>query len=80
MTAEKTFFKKLVKEYMVPDRLPLIAVSTFLAGYFFGENGVATFTLMLPLYFLFIIAGTWINFGAFSLSKPSTRKPTHIWR
>ena len=74
MTAEKTFFKKLVKEYMVPDRLPLIAVSTFLAGYFFGENGVATFTLMLPLYFLFIIAGTWINFGAFSLSMEAIGK------
>ncbi len=68
MNAEKTFFKQLVKEYMVPDRLPLIAISTFLAGYFFGENGLATFTLLLPLYFLFIIAGTWINFGAFSMS------------
>ena len=68
MNAEKTFFKQLVKEYMVPDRLPLIAVSTFLAGYFFGQNGVAVFTLLLPLYFLFIIAGTWINFGAFSMA------------
>lgn len=68
MNAEKTFFKQIVKEYMVPDRLPLIAISTFLAGYFFGKDGVATFTYLLPLYFLFIIAGTWINFGAFSLS------------
>lgn len=68
MNAEKTFFKQIVKEYMVPDRLPLIAINTFLAGYFFGQNGVATFTYLLPLYFLFIIAGTWVNFGAFSLS------------
>ena len=68
MNAEKTFFKKIVKEYMVPDRLPLIAINTFLAGYFFGQDGVATFTYLLPLYFLFIIAGTWINYGAFSLS------------
>ena len=68
MNAEKIFFKNIVKEYMVPDRLPLIAINTFLAGYFFGPNGVATFTYLLPLYFIFIIAGTWINFGAFSLS------------
>lgn len=74
MKAEKAFFKKIFKEYMLPDRFPLIAVSTFLAGYFFGEDGLAAFSFMLPIYFLFIVAGFAINFGAFSLAVDAVSK------
>ena len=31
MSLEKKYMDKLFKEYMLPDRFPLIAVSTFLA-------------------------------------------------
>lgn len=65
---------KLFKEYMLPDRFPLIAISTFLAGYFFGEDGLAAFSFMLPIYFLFIVAGFGINFGAFSLAVDAVSK------
>lgn len=74
MKAEKAFFKKIFKEYMLPDRFPLIAVSTFLAGYFFGEDGLAAFSFMLPIYFLFIVAGFGINFGAFTLAVDAVSK------
>ena len=74
MKAEKAFFKKIFKEYMLPDRFPLIAISTFLSGYFFGEDGLAAFSFMLPIYFLFIVAGFAINFGAFSLAVDAVSK------
>lgn len=68
MTTEKSFIKKIFSEYMLPDRFPLIFVNTFLAGYFFGEDGLCVFSLLLPIYYLFIVVGTWINFGAFSMT------------
>ena len=74
MSPEKKYMDKLFKEYMLPDRFPLIAVSTFLAGYFFGEDGLAAFSFMLPIYFLFIVAGFGINFGAFSLAVDAVSK------
>lgn len=74
MSLEKKYMDKLFKEYMLPDRFPLIAVNTFLAGYFFGEDGLAAFSFMLPIYFLFIVAGFGINFGAFSLAVEAVSK------
>ncbi len=74
MSPEKKYMDKLFKEYMLPDRFPLIAVSTFLSGYFFGEDGLAAFSFMLPIYFLFIVAGFGINFGAFSLAVEAVSK------
>ena len=71
MSDEKKFMDKLFKGYMLPDRFPLIAVNTFFAGYFFGEKGLAAFSFILPIYFLFIVAGFAINFGAFSLAVKS---------
>lgn len=68
MSDEKKFMDKLFKGYMLPDRFPLIAVNTFFAGYFFSENGLAAFSFILPIYFLFIVTGFAINFGAFSLA------------
>jgi Na+-driven multidrug efflux pump len=71
MSDEKKFMDKLFKGYMLPDRFPLIAVNTFFAGYFFSENGLAAFSFVLPIYFLFIVIGFAINFGAFSLAVKS---------
>ena len=71
MSDEKKYMDKLFKEFMLPDRFPLIAVNTFFAGYFFSENGLAAFSFVLPIYFLFIVAGFAINFGAFSLAVKS---------
>ena len=74
MSPEKKYMDKLFKEFMLPDRFPLIAISTFLAGYFFGEDGLAAFSFVLPIYFLFIVAGFGINFGAFSLAVDAVSK------
>lgn len=71
MTTAKSFIKKIFGEYMLPDRFPLIFVNTFLAGYFFGEEGLCVFALLLPIYYLFIVVGTWLNFGAFSMTMRS---------
>ncbi len=71
MADSKKYMDKLFKGFMLPDRFPLIAVNTFFAGYFFSENGLAAFSFILPIYFLFIVAGFAINFGAFSLTVKS---------
>lgn len=46
-----------------PDRIPLIVSNTILAGYFFGESGLAVVSLFMPIYFLFETFGYWINYG-----------------
>lgn len=71
MKSAKKYMDLLVKSYMIPDRLPLIAVSTYLAGYLFGENGMAVYGFFLPLYFLFTIVGFAINSGSLTLAMRS---------
>ena len=46
-----------------PDKIPLIVSNTILAGYFFGESGLAVVSLFMPIYFLFETFGYWINYG-----------------
>lgn len=46
-----------------PDKIPLIVSNTILAGYFFGESGLAVVSLFMPVYFLFETLGYWINYG-----------------
>lgn len=71
MKSAKSFMKKLYKEYMVPDRFPLIFVNTFFAGYFWGEDGLAVFGFLLPIYYLYVVVGYAVNFGAFSMTMDS---------
>ena len=63
-TPAKKYMDNLFKEFMVPDRLPVVMLNICLSSYFFGQDGLAIFSLLLPIYFLFTVTGTWINFGA----------------
>lgn len=61
---ERKYIQNLYKEYMFPpDKIPLIVGNTILAGYFFGESGLAVVSLFMPIYFLFETLGYWINYG-----------------
>ena len=71
MKAEQSFTKKVFEKYMLPDKFPLVAINTFIAGYFFGEEGLGIFAFLLPIYYLFVVIGTWVNFGAFTLTMRS---------
>lgn len=52
MKAEQSFTKKVFEKYMLPDKFPLVAINTFIAGYFFGEEGLGIFAFLLPIYYL----------------------------
>lgn len=67
MTTELKYVNNLYKNYMLPpDKIPLIVSNTILAGYFFGEEGLAVVSFLMPLFFLFETFGFWINYGAFT--------------
>ena len=69
MTNEQKYIKNLYKGYMIPpDKIPLIVSNTALAGYFFGEEGLAVVSFLMPVFFLFETIGFWINYGAFAKS------------
>lgn len=69
MTTELKYVNNLYKNYMLPpDKIPLIVSNTILAGYFFGEEGLAVVSFLMPLFFLFETFGFWINYGAFTKS------------
>lgn len=51
-----------------PDKIPLIVSNTVLAGYFFGKEGLAVVSFLMPLFFLFETFGFWINYGALTKS------------
>ena len=64
MQTEQKYIQNLYKGYMLPpDKIPLIVSNTILAGYFFGESGLAVVSLFMPIYFLFETLGYWINYG-----------------
>jgi len=64
MHTEQKYIQNLYKNYMFPpDRIPLIVSNTILAGYFFGESGLAVVSLFMPIYFIFETLGFWINYG-----------------
>lgn len=64
MNTEQKYIRNLYKSYMFPpDKIPLIVSNTILAGYFFGEAGLAVVSLFMPVYFLFETLGYWINYG-----------------
>ena len=64
MQTEQKYIQNLYKGYMFPpDKIPLIVSNTILAGYFFGESGLAVVSLFMPIYFLFETLGYWINYG-----------------
>lgn len=64
MHTEQKYIQNLYKNYMFPpDKIPLIVSNTILAGYFFGESGLAVVSLLMPIYFLFETLGFWINYG-----------------
>lgn len=64
MQTKQKFIQQLFKNYMFPpDKIPLLVSNTILAGYFFGEDGLAVVSLFMPIYFLFETAGYWINYG-----------------
>ena len=64
MQTEQKYIQNLYKGYMLPpDKIPLIVSNTILAGYFFGESGLAVVSLFMPIYFLFETFGYWINYG-----------------
>lgn len=64
MHTEQKYIQNLYKDYMFPpDRIPLIVSNTILAGYFFGESGLAIVSLFMPIYFLFETLGFGINYG-----------------
>lgn len=64
MHTEQKYISNLCKSYMFPpDKIPLIVSNTILAGYFFGESGLAVVSLFMPIYFLFETLGFWINYG-----------------
>ena len=61
---EQKYIQNLYKGYMFPpDKIPLIVSNTILAGYFFGESGLAVVSLFMPIYFLFEAFGYGINYG-----------------
>ena len=61
---EQKYIQNLYKGYMMPpDKIPLVVSNTILAGYFFGEAGLAVVSLFMPIYFLFETLGYWINYG-----------------
>lgn len=65
MTPDALYVKNLYKGYMIPpDKIPLIVSNTILAGYFFGDDGLAIVSFLMPLFFLFETIGFWINYGA----------------
>lgn len=69
MTTELKYVNNLYKNYMLPpDKIPLIVSNTILAGYFFGEEGLAVVSFLMPLFFLFETVGFWINYGALTKS------------
>ena len=69
MTTEQKYMKILFKGYMIPpDKIPLIVSNTVLAGYFFGDEGLAVVSFLMPVFFLFETFGFWINYGAFTKS------------
>ena len=69
MTTEQKYMKILFKGYMIPpDKIPLIVSNTVLAGYFFGDGGLAIVSFLMPVFFLFETFGFWINYGAFAKS------------
>ena len=64
MHTEQKYIRNLYKSYMFPpDKIPLIISNTTLAGFFFGESGLAVVSLFMPIYFLFETLGFWINYG-----------------
>lgn len=64
MNNEQKYIQNLYKSYMFPpDKIPLIVSNTILAGYFYGESGLAVVSLFMPVYFLFETLGYWINYG-----------------
>ncbi|MBQ6297052.1 MAG: hypothetical protein IJK81_05090 [Selenomonadaceae bacterium] len=64
MNTEQKYIQNLYKGYMMPpDKIPLVVSNTILAGYFFGESGLAVVSLFMPIYFLFETLGYWINYG-----------------
>ena len=75
MTTEQKYMKVLFKNYMLPpDKIPLIVSNTVLAGYFFGDGGLAVVSFLMPVFFLFETFGFWINYGAFAKSIESVSK------
>lgn len=78
MKAKQKYIQRLFKSYMFPpDKIPLLISNTILAGYFFGEDGLAVVTLFMPIYFLFETAGYWINYGGLikTLEEISNNQP-----
>ncbi len=75
MTTELKYMSQLYKGYMLPpDKIPLIVSNTVLAGYFFGDDGLAVVSFLMPIFFLFEGVGYWINCGAFAKSLESVSK------
>ena len=69
MTTEAKYMGSLFKKYMLPpDKIPLIVSNMILAGYFFGEEGLAVVSFLMPVFFLFETVGFWINYGALTKS------------
>lgn len=58
--------KAVFKRYIIPARLPLFTINMLLAGHYLGAEAMNVLTLLLPIYLLFNILGTWINVGAFT--------------
>ena len=78
MQTEQKYIQNLYKGYMFPpDKIPLIVSNTILAGYFFGESGLAVVSLFMPIYFLFETLGYWINYGGLikTLEEISENQP-----
>lgn len=72
MTTEFKYMGSLFKNYMLPpDKIPLIVSNTVLAGFFFGAEGLAVVSFLMPLFFLFETVGFWINYGALTKSFKS---------
>ncbi len=77
MDTKQKYIQNLYKNYMMPpDKIPLLVSNTIMAGYFFGEAGLAIVSLFMPIYFLFETTGYWINYGGLikTLEKISENK------
>ena len=61
-----------------PDRIPLIVSNTALAGYFFGDSGLAVVSFLMPVFFIFETFGFWINYGALAQCMKSISRAQNI--
>lgn len=66
MASNDAWLKAVFKRYMVPARISLFTVNTIVAGHCLGADALSVLSLTSPIYLLFVVAGAWINLGAFT--------------